>query len=41
MLSGTEGAQYPFWSPDSRWIAYTKNTGNMHEVISLYDLKER
>jgi len=21
-LSGTEGAQYPFWSPDSRWIGF-------------------
>ncbi len=21
-LSGTEGAHYPFWSPDSRWIAF-------------------
>lgn len=27
------------WSPDSRWVAYTKNTSNMHEVISLYELK--
>ena len=22
LLSGTEGAQYPFWSPDSRWVGY-------------------
>jgi len=22
MLSGTEGAQFPFWSPDSRWVAF-------------------
>ncbi|HSM52261.1 MAG TPA: protein kinase, partial [Thermoanaerobaculia bacterium] len=22
VLSGTETAQYPFWSPDSRWIGY-------------------
>ncbi len=21
-LAGTEGAQYPFWSPDARWIAF-------------------
>jgi Tol biopolymer transport system component len=21
-LAGTEGARYPFWSPDSRWIGY-------------------
>jgi Tol biopolymer transport system component len=21
-LSGTEGAQYPFWSPDSRWLGF-------------------
>jgi Tol biopolymer transport system component len=22
VMSGTEGAQFPFWSPDSRWIAF-------------------
>ncbi|HOX27037.1 MAG TPA: PDZ domain-containing protein [Candidatus Krumholzibacteria bacterium] len=27
------------WSPDSRWIAYTKNTANMHEVVTLHDTK--
>ncbi|MCB1183462.1 protein kinase [bacterium] len=29
-LSDTRDAQYPFWSPDSRWIAYyDRNTGLM------------
>jgi tricorn protease len=27
------------WSPDSRWVAYTSQTGNMHENIWLYDTK--
>jgi Tol biopolymer transport system component len=22
VLSGTDGAQYPFWSPDSKWVAF-------------------
>ena len=22
VMSGTEGAQYPFWSPDSRWVGF-------------------
>ena len=22
VLSGTEGAQYPFWAPDSRWLGF-------------------
>jgi len=26
------------WSPDGQWIAYSKNTENMHEVICLYSL---
>ncbi len=26
------------WSPDSQWVAYSKNTENMHEVICLYSL---
>ncbi|RKZ14363.1 hypothetical protein DRQ53_11700, partial [bacterium] len=29
------------WSPDSRWIAYTSQTGNMNEAIWLYDTKTR
>jgi len=28
------------WSPDSRWLAYQKNTDNSHSAISLYDSKE-
>ncbi|MBU8871819.1 MAG: PDZ domain-containing protein [Gemmatimonadales bacterium] len=27
------------WSPDSRWMAYTSQTGNMNEAIWLYDVK--
>ena len=27
------------WSPDSRWIAFTSQTGNMNEAIHLYDTK--
>jgi len=26
------------WSPDSQWIAYTSQTGNMNEAIWLYDV---
>lgn len=28
------------WSPDSRWLAYQKDTDNRHSAISLYDTKE-
>ena len=31
------GIQDYVWSPDGRWVAYTENTGNMHEVIRLHD----
>ncbi len=27
------------WSPDSRWIAYTSQTGNMNEAVWLYDTR--
>lgn len=27
------------WSPDSRWVAYTNQTGNMNEEIWLHDTK--
>ncbi|MBE0567495.1 MAG: PD40 domain-containing protein [Krumholzibacteria bacterium] len=33
------GIQDYVWSPDSRWVAFTENTANMHEVIRLYDTK--
>ncbi len=33
VLSGTEGAQYPFWSPDSRWIAFFTQTDNTLKKI--------
>ncbi|PID81353.1 hypothetical protein CSB20_03535 [bacterium DOLZORAL124_64_63] len=29
------------WSPDSRWVAYTRQNGNMNETIHLYDTKKR
>ena len=29
------------WSPDSRWVAYTKNNANMNETIHLYSLEAR
>jgi len=29
------------WSPDSRWIAFTSQTGNMNEAIWLHDTKSR
>ncbi len=28
------------WSPDSRWIAYQKDTDNNHTAISLFDTKD-
>ncbi len=27
-LSGTEGAQYPFWAPDSRWLGFFTQPGD-------------
>ncbi|MCG6948328.1 MAG: serine/threonine-protein kinase [Acidobacteria bacterium] len=33
VMSGTEGAQFPFWSPDSRWIAFfTQQDGTLKKV---------
>jgi Tol biopolymer transport system component len=35
MLAGSEGPQYPFWSPDGRWIAYfTQITGLLRKIPS-------
>jgi len=32
-LAGTEGAQYPFWSPDSKWLGYfTQNPGKLCKI---------
>jgi Tol biopolymer transport system component len=32
-LTGTEGAQYPFWSPDSRWIGFfTGRDGTLKKI---------
>ena len=33
VLSGTDGAQYPFWSPDSRWIAFFTREDNTLKKI--------
>jgi eukaryotic-like serine/threonine-protein kinase len=37
-LPGTEGAAYPFWSPDSRWIAFVARSpeaGNLGQRAAL------
>lgn len=31
-LSGTEGAGRPFWSPDSKYLAYVMNRGQMKKI---------
>ena len=31
-LDGTEHAQYPFWSPDSRWIAFFDRTEGLKKI---------
>ena len=32
-LAGTEGAAYPFWSPDSKWLGYfTQNPGKLSKI---------
>jgi serine/threonine protein kinase/Tol biopolymer transport system component len=33
IFAGTEGAQYPFWSPDSREVGFFTNTGAALRVI--------
>ncbi len=35
------GIQDYVWSPDSRWIAYTKMEANLHESIFLYSLDSK
>ncbi len=33
VMSGTDGAQFPFWSPDSQWIAFfTQQDGTLKKV---------
>jgi len=47
-VAGTEGAQYPFWSPDSRWLGYfaagklrkVQVTGNAGPPVTLCDVEE-
>jgi serine/threonine protein kinase len=34
-LSGTEGAGYPFWSPDSRWLGYFVRTDRILRKIDV------
>jgi Tol biopolymer transport system component len=44
-LAGTEGAQYPFWSPDGKWLGYfTQNPGKLCKIdasggvpVALFD----
>ena len=44
-LAGTEGAQHPFWSPDSKWLGYfTQNPGKLSKTevtggvpVALFD----
>ena len=44
-LAGTEGAQHPFWSPDSKWLGYfTQNPGKLSKIevtggvpVALFD----
>ena len=31
-LPGTEGASYPFWSPDNRHVAYFSGDGNLRKI---------
>jgi len=32
-LSGTEGAQFPFWAPDSRWLGFFTQPGDLLRKI--------
>ena len=32
LLNGTEGAVYPFWSPDSRWIGFFTPGGRLKKI---------
>jgi tricorn protease len=38
--AGVERSMYPVWSPDSRWIAYSKQLPNMFRTIMVYSLSE-
>jgi eukaryotic-like serine/threonine-protein kinase len=32
LLAGTDGAMYPFWSPDSRWIGFFTAAGKLKKI---------
>ena len=34
VLSGTENASEPFWSPDSRWVAFFDELGRLKKVAA-------
>jgi Tol biopolymer transport system component len=35
LLTGTEGAVYPFWSPDSRWIGFFTLGGRLKKIEAV------
>ena len=38
--AGPERSMFPVWSPDSRWIAYSKQLPNMFRAIMVYSVSE-
>ncbi|HEY2727121.1 MAG TPA: hypothetical protein VGI61_08115, partial [Parafilimonas sp.] len=43
-LTFTQGALEPFtvsWSPDSRWLTYSRDLENQHNAIFIYDYKNK
>jgi tricorn protease len=39
--AGIERSNFPVWSPDSKWIAYSKQLPNMFRAIMVHSLNER
>src|SRR6267378_1871822 len=37
-LAGTEGALFPFWSPDSRWIGFFTNRSPLQKTLQKIDI---